>query len=267
MARKINYIDPVDSVQGLLGSKQDLRYAEKDNKGYFSPAGKVNAARNYQTRMIGMVRTRSGSKYYAVRKKSSFNANPATIRACALMAAARLIAQSWMEDLNVVVWAQQYFSRHALQNQYRSFYQWMFNEAYWRIAAGEVHWTFNDDGVTRNLGDSPWQVSPNTQSIRSVPQTMMVKFWSQLVSNGCYIFINGQRCPFIDGWGLDNLEAHGYVNIMDVFEADVGDTVYFRVGSYWLTYHDGTYVGIGPISPDAKLYFTTVMPTPPQSNN
>lgn len=261
MARKINYIDPVDSVQGLLGSKQDLRYATANNKGYYSPAGKLNAAKNYQTRMIGMVRTRTGAKYYAVRKKSSFNANPATLHACALMAGARLVANWWLRDLAFVSWAQVYWKKHVLEHQYRTFYQWAFNEAYWRLAAGEGQWIFDDDGTARNLGSNPWQVNPSEQDLAAVPENMWVKFWSELTPNGCYIYVNGKQCPFIQGWNLDTLMLYEYVNIMSITLDERSEDSYVKCGDYWLVLRDGTYVASYTVlAANTRLFFTVQFP-------
>lgn len=260
MARKINYISPVDSIQGAIGSKQDLRYAKNDNKGYYSPAGTVNRARNYQTRIIGQVRSRTGAKYYSIRQRSSFNANAATRHACALMAGARLIAKSWMQDLTILPWAQAYWSTSGVADQYPTFYSWMFHEAYWRLAAYSGHWQMEIDGTTHSLGDNPWQPDPE-RDYRPVPQAMLVKFWSELCLHGDYIYINGQRCLWRTDWEFEDLVQNEYANIMGVAFVQYGTIYFAKVGDFYIIDADGEYVRRGSQTyPGTRFYLTQVNP-------
>lgn len=69
MAKNIHMQDPFDVLTGNLGSKQDLRYREHNNKAYEAPDG-VAPAKNYHTRYIG-VRKADGTVYFMVKKKST----------------------------------------------------------------------------------------------------------------------------------------------------------------------------------------------------
>lgn len=105
-------MDGIESIQGRLGSRQDLRYAKNNNKAWYSPAGATNTARNYAPRFIGMRRTLDGRNYYAVRKKSSFTNSTDSRKACALMGATASIWNYASHDLSV--WTN-------IQNAYRSY--------------------------------------------------------------------------------------------------------------------------------------------------
>ena len=73
MAKNIYMVDPFEVLTGNLGSKQDLRYREHDNKAYEAPDG-IARAKNYRTRYVG-VRRADGSVYFMVKKKSTANLN------------------------------------------------------------------------------------------------------------------------------------------------------------------------------------------------
>ena len=83
MAKNIYMVDPFEVLTGNLGSKQDLRYREHDNKAYEAPDG-VARAKNYRTRYVG-VRRADGSVYFMVKKKSTSNLNNKSRMAMAIL--------------------------------------------------------------------------------------------------------------------------------------------------------------------------------------
>ena len=82
MAKNIYMVDPFEVLTGNLGSKQDLRYREHDNKAYEAPDG-IARAKNYRTRYVG-VRRADGSVYFMVKKMSTSNLNNTTRMTMAL---------------------------------------------------------------------------------------------------------------------------------------------------------------------------------------
>lgn len=262
MARKINYIDPVESIQGLIGSKQDLRYAANDNKGYYAPAGQINAARNYQTRLIGQVRKRTGVKYYSVRKKSSFNANPATLHACALMAGARLVAGSWMHDLRVLPELQAYATRNNIYRQFNSFYQWLFHEAYWRLSSYILEFDIADSTTHIPLYCNPWQTEPVSDVVPGISEYNLTKFWTELCPNGIYLYINGQRIRGVQSKSWQYYFDNSYLNSMDFHVAPFYDIEYVMSGSFYVRKEGGGYVeNYNVPTADSRYYLTAIPPT------
>lgn len=83
MAKNIYMVDPFEVLTGNLGSKQDLRYREHDNKAYEAPDG-IARAKNYRTRYVG-VRRADGSVYFMVKKKSTSNLNNKSRMAMAIL--------------------------------------------------------------------------------------------------------------------------------------------------------------------------------------
>lgn len=83
MAKNIHMIAPFDVLTGNLGSKQDLRYKEHDNKAYEAPDG-VAGAKNYRTRYVG-VRRADGKTYFMVKTRSTSNLNKKTRTTMAIL--------------------------------------------------------------------------------------------------------------------------------------------------------------------------------------
>ena len=94
MAKNIYMHDPFDVLTGNLGSKQDLRYREHDNKAYEAPDG-IARAKNYRTRYVG-VRRADGTTYFMVKKKSTANLNNKTRTAMALLGSIAAIKSALM---------------------------------------------------------------------------------------------------------------------------------------------------------------------------
>lgn len=234
MARKINYIDPVDSVQGLIGSKQDLRYAANNNKGYYSPSGKVNAARNYQTRIIGMVKTLSGKKYYAVRKKSSFNANANTKRACALMAGARLCVKAIQQDLNLISQLQEYAQRNNVLAQWNTLYRWLFHECYERLKLYQEEWYLKDSVQNLHFFSNPWCADPYYPRANIIGVKNIIKFWSYLCKDGHVAYVSNS--PFVmmnnDTW--DDLIQSSYYNFLGFTSSELYGYDCVKVSNLWV---------------------------------
>ena len=87
MAKRIEFIAPVESMRGNLSGSQDLVYAANDNKAFESPAGQTNYAKNYRTSYVGARRASDGRKYFGVKTKTATKTSPAALRAMALMGA------------------------------------------------------------------------------------------------------------------------------------------------------------------------------------
>ena len=87
MAKRIEFIAPVESMRGNLSGTQDLVYAANDNKAFESPAGQTNYARNYRPSYVGARRASDGLKFFGVKTKTATKTSPAALRAMALMGA------------------------------------------------------------------------------------------------------------------------------------------------------------------------------------
>lgn len=102
MAKSIFMVDPFEVLTGNLGSKQDLRYREHDNKAYEAPNG-IARAKNYRTRYVG-VRRADGTTYFMVKKKSTANLNNTTRMTMALLGVVAAMKSS-LRSLHANDWA------------------------------------------------------------------------------------------------------------------------------------------------------------------
>lgn len=73
MAKRIIFTPGIDAMQGAFYTAQQLRYAEHNNAGYYSPVGRKNRARNYRAGIIGMRDSGTGRTRFAIRTKSTLN--------------------------------------------------------------------------------------------------------------------------------------------------------------------------------------------------
>lgn len=91
MAKRIEYLFPVDTMHGQLDAKQSLEYAQNNNAAYYSPMDKRNRARNYRTNVIAMQDSGTGRNRFAIRTRYAFNMTANSKRAMALMGGAAAI--------------------------------------------------------------------------------------------------------------------------------------------------------------------------------
>lgn len=97
MAKRIEFIAPVDSMRGNLSGSQDLVYAANDNKAYESPANRVNYAKNYRTSYVGAKRASDGLKFFGVKTKTATHTTQAAMTAMALMGATGVLFNLFKE--------------------------------------------------------------------------------------------------------------------------------------------------------------------------
>ena len=155
--RKINYIAPVDSMQGNLSGSQVLKYAENMNPAWDAPDG-LQPAKNYKPRYVAARRAKDGAVYFAVKTKSSVNINAASrTRLAALGCLAATIAVLKDENApgsNIQIGAITYNAWGILINAYK----YAADEN--GIATGET--------LEKWVNDSLYQMYVNTQEMWNV---------------------------------------------------------------------------------------------------
>lgn len=124
MAKRIEFIAPVESMRGNLSGTQDLVYAANDNKAFESPAGQTNYAKNYRPSYIGARRASDGLKFFGVKTKTATKTSPAALRAMALMGATGMLFALYKEANvrgNDKRWAQVVYNyENAFKKKYKS---------------------------------------------------------------------------------------------------------------------------------------------------
>lgn len=236
MGRKINYIDPVESVQGLLGSKQDLQYAENNNRAFESPAGQRNYARNYSTRFVGLKRARDGKKYYAVRKKSAFTASSAALKACALLSCTRSIYGEIKKDLSVFTVVQSLYNRYIAGGGTETLYRWCFRQFYDQLKNDAETLILSYGAYSVNLGANPFGT---TTPRAPIGQNVLVKFWEYMRDGNVYFYINGQKGIAFNGAQFSDIIDDDVLNVLGLTAQHVTSNYYVRYGEFAVCNEDG----------------------------
>lgn len=102
MARRIEFLAPVEAMRGNLSGKQALKYPTKNNSAWEAPSDKRSYATNYNTRYIGSKKSENGLKYFSVRQRSAIMNTPAQRTAQALLGSSKVLADNMLTDITIL---------------------------------------------------------------------------------------------------------------------------------------------------------------------
>lgn len=189
MAKRIEFLAPVEAMRGNLSGNQDLVYAQNDNRAFESPVNQVNYAKNYQTRYIGAKRASDGLKYFGVKTRSGFNNSENAQMAMAVLGAAGAVYVA-IRAAGGEKWEQikynyaQYFSR-----QYKSLRQYCMSVIMRDLRAKARAITFGGPTVADYA--NPWTTPAQTEL--NIGNVVLAKFWLQLSMDGIQFTISGAK--------------------------------------------------------------------------
>lgn len=232
--RRITYIEAIESIQGQLGTRQKLQYAESNNPAWYSPDLGKNTARNYNIRFIGMRRTLSGRNYYAVRAKSTYHKTMESMLACAIMGATASICNALLHDLMKLTGIQQNYLAYKSSGGTDTLYRWLFNILRPQIADGEPRLMLAGLHSTMFLGGNPY-VGQQTEYIE-LPYETFRKFAQVLDNKWRPLYIVGLGAPALFYSGEDwyswimnpNSNSWGFQAVAQ------GEEDYIKKDNYWL---------------------------------
>ena len=249
--KRIEFIQPVESMRGNFGAKQDLRYAENDNKAFESPDGKTNYARNYQPTFIGAKIARTGLKYFAVKVKSA-TTNSAAWRLVAALMGAMSAIYGWVIKQSAIVLQLNVQYAAAIENGYKgTFHKYVGAAIRESLAAKLPTIRLVGPTATVTLGNNPF--SSAAEAI-AISKAVLTKFWTQLCPNGISFKIGNSTAIAITGNTFMNIAAERaneevpipepkridvvglYYNVKDLQD---NDKTYVRHGDQYLADADG----------------------------
>lgn len=255
MAKRIEFLAPVESMRGNLSGSQDLVYAENDNRAYEAPADRTNYARNYQTRYIGNKRSSDGLKYFGVKTKSAVTTSANAMLAMAAMGGAAAVYNA-MKAAGGTRWNQvQYNYNESFKSYYKSLRQYAMNVIMQALRAKTSDITFGGPTVARY--PNPW-VRPG-QTDLNIGNRVLTKFWTELSVNGTQFFVNGQigigksEIPF----GEIAEGSPEVPNVLNLTTSTVASTNYMQQSSMYLKYDATTYVTAEDVPENNHKYFLT----------
>lgn len=255
MAKRIEFLAPVESMRGNLSGSQDLVYAENDNRAYEAPAGRTNYARNYNTRYIGNKRSSDGLKYFGVKTKSATTTSPNSLLAMAAMGGAAAVYNA-MKAAGGTKWSQvQYNYNEGFKNIYKSLRQYAMNVIMQALRAKTENITFG--GPTVATYPNPWRQPQQTEL--NIGNRALTKFWTELAPGGVQFFVNGQM-----GISLERMEFNAIIsndptikNVLNLTSKTVADTAYVQQSGQFLMYDATTYVRTLDAPENNHKYFLT----------
>lgn len=182
MAKNILMIAPFDVLTGNLGSKQDLRYKEHNNKAYEAPDG-VAGAKNYRTRYVG-VRRADGKTYFMVKTRSTSNLNATTRKNMALTGAISVIisrlmstqGSTWTSINNAFNYLK---SNGLLPEGAKTFRKWVDLNLRNMLKFRQTSWSFTQASISFTV-KNPFDVYAGDLSLG---RSTWVKFAKQLAIN------------------------------------------------------------------------------------
>lgn len=254
--KRIEFIQPVESMRGSFGAKQDLRYQENNNKAFESPEGKVNYAKNYQPTFIGAKMARTGVKYFAVKTKSATKNTAAWRLVAALMGAVSAIYGWCIKQLNIMSQLSAQYALAAEQGFEGTLRKFIIDGVRTSLAAKAATITVVGPTATVTLGNNPFSTAAEAITI---PAKLLAKFWKQLTPNGITFTVAGKTGVAIDGDEFTNIIAIPRINVLGLAMNDV----YFVIGSQYLLDTNGEYISDGYTLVDGDIFtLTDVAPEP-----
>lgn len=255
--KKLNVAYPFESMQGKLGTKQDLRYAENDNKAFYSPEGKVNYARNYKPVMVAARVARTGLNYFAIKTKAAFKNTAASRLLCALMGATSAIYGWVIKQLTLMSQLYTQYGFAVKEGFDGTFRKWIVNGLRDALASKAATLTIVGPTATITVGTNPFSAAAEAIEIS---QRILVKFWKELNPGGVTFMIDGKTGIFEDGIDFSFIIETPRINVLNLTS---DETDHILMGGRYVLDPDGEYVeeGFNPVL-DGRYTTTDVAPEP-----
>lgn len=292
MARRIEFLAPVEAMRGNLSGKQVLKYPTKDNSAWEAPSDKKSYATNYNTRYIGSKVSATGLKHFSVRQRSAIMNSPAQRQAQALLAASKLLTDAVLKNIQWAVPIARNFLEFWRDGNYdamqpafissdrgatlsatiRRYFMRNIRELLLQPKAELL--TFIPRTGSNMLLSNPWNKSTNASAYTpNLPQDQLVKFWAQLAQFGTYFYIGNSKSYV----GINRLEGAGAPDFSfteliggsetpftpNVLSLTASSSGHVKFGEYYLLNANGEHVDVDDAPADGDVFtLTTASPNP-----
>lgn len=284
MARRIEFIAPVESMRGNLSGDQKLTYPTQDNSAWEAPDDKRSYATNYQPRYVGAKRASDGLKYFAVKVRSAVRNSAAQRQVQAVLAGTKLSVDALKANLEqgvplLALYAYQKDTAKTIPEDL-SFDKWLTQTVRYIIETKQGEFTLPGpypSGASQIILGNAWvagSVPASSKMVPAVATDMVVKFWKQLAANGMYFYVGNNigvsifdptnpsesQFDFQDIVGATNTAVP---NVLGLTISAVSGANYVKYGSLFLLSSDRvSYVQDGSFAQvNEKFYLTSVAPT------
>lgn len=196
--KRTTFIAPVESMRGNLSGKQDLRYANENNKAFDAPEGR-QYARNYRASYIGARRAKDGLCYFAVKTKAATNVSAESLNRMACLGATGAMVGKIFSDHNSNIFKTLLRIYGGLQlqglvSQETSFRKWLFESIYAMFASKISSIRLNvivGNVITAQVIENPFVSTQAQTEGAEISVVLLTKFWMQLANNPVKYRITG----------------------------------------------------------------------------
>lgn len=234
--KRIEFIAPVESMRGNLGTKQELVYNPNRNRAFDSIRGQLNPALNYDPRLIGCRRSSCGRNYFCVKTKSSVNLTERAVSNMAVMGGTCAIYAAMVNVSSIKNNMDFIYDIYKHGGGFRVF------RAYWmgyirdmlinKQAAVTVR-----QGLAVLIIENPWVYTGDDFGFH-VSNDILVKFWSELGVDGIFFKVNGSVGIAQAGDTFQDV-IDGSINILGLSADSNG---YVMLGEYYLLNDSGMHL-------------------------
>lgn len=233
--KAIEFIAPVESMRGNLSGKQDLVYAENDNKAYEAPANQRNYARNYSPRFIGAKRSSDGRKYFAVKTKTATTITAASKHAMAVLGGVGAISAAILRRETYKAACK---SQMDVENEQG--YGWKSLRQFLDAKIRPILTAKGADIVIAPIGGifrNPW-VDGGTGIVLTIPTTTLVRFWSELANQPVFFTVNGLKGVAHANEYFESVIA-GNHNVLSLVKKSADGADFVALGEQFLCFDEG----------------------------
>lgn len=252
--KRLTLAYPFDRMSGKLGIKQDLRYAENDNKAYESPEGKTNYARNYKPVMVAAHVAKTGLQYFAIKTKSAFANTAAARLLCALMGAASAIYGWVIKQTAILSQLNQQYAQAVGGGYDGTFHKWLSAGIRAALQAKAEVIAIAGPTATVTLGNNPFSSAAEAITIST---KILVKFWKQLAPNGITFTVDGQTGVAVADDDMETAITVPRINVLGLSIDRIQDVGYIKMGALYVLNPDGRYCVSSDVLYDGEVFTTT----------
>lgn len=254
--KRIEFIQPVESMRGSFGAKQDLRYQEHNNKAFEAPEDKVNYAKNYQPTFVGAKVARTGVKYFSVKTKSATKNTAAWRLVAALMGAVSAIYGWCITQLDKMAQLSAQYALAVEQGFEGTLRKFIIDGVRTSLAAKAATITVVGPTATVILGNNPFSSAAEAIPIQA---KILAKFWKQLTPDGITFSVAGNIGVAVNGYSFAAVANNTRLNVLGLNT----DGDYTMIGSQYLIYANGDYCNTADlIDENAVFTLSDVAPEP-----
>lgn len=210
--KRIEFIAPVESMRGNLGSKQALVYAPNNNRAFDSIEGQLNPALNYEPRLIGAKGKRN---YFCVKTKSSNHLTTLSKTTMANLGGVGAVYGAVVRDKSQMVYINAQACYHDAQaDGYEgTFRKYMYGFIKPALDNKEVIIIESTNHYVEIT--NPW--TDTGEYNIPIQINVVAKFWMQLADDACIAYVSGLdgQIIFHEGEAFGDILGSSY-NVMHI---------------------------------------------------